>query len=761
MNTRCKLIFFAIALPAIAVLAWGQEPPPIGTEKNLTIDLINAQPGLLGRAPEAVQWSPDGARVTYILRDESGEHGQLWSIDPATGKREVLMSSEKLSALAPPAAHIKDEREKERRSRYAVAGYHWSPDSRHLLFDANGQLWLYSLNTGTGTQITASTDPMLDPKFSPDGNTISYIRKHNLVVHSLSNNRETVLTREEDSDYLNGEVDWVYGEELGVRSNYFWSPSGKQIAFLQMDENKVPAYPITDLIPLHPSLDMQKYPKPGDSNPVVRLGIASSERDKVKWMSLDTPAGKFDFDSYVPRFGWLRDGILYAEVLNRAQDRMDLYFIDVNSGHGRVVLTEKSDTWINVDDFHPLKSGDGFVWSSWRDGHTHLYLYRFNQQQPLASEAVLERQLTSGDFEVSSVKAVDDRGGRTGNVYFESNQGDDRQKQLYQIALSGGPATRVSEGEGWHNASFSGDGLHYVDNYSALNTVPRLSVCAPKFHCEKIWEANELKDYRLLTPQFVDFKSDNGTLLRGLLLLPRAAAGTKIPLVMNPYGGPEAQTVKNAWGASTLFDQILAREGIAVLKVDNRGMGGRGKQYAAAVRRNFGETELKDQLSALQQALDRFPQLDSTRLGWWGWSYGGYMTLYAMTHSDKFKVGVAVAPVTDWHDYDSIYTERYMGQPRQNEEGYTRSSPVTVAGQLHGHLLIVHGTSDDNVHPQNTFQMVQAFITAGKQFDLMLYPQKTHGIAGPVARTHLYTRIDQLFESELLPGLLSKKAGAK
>ena len=752
MKTHWKYLYFIVGSLALAGLGWGQEPPPKAAEKTLSIDTINAQPGLLGRAPEGLQWSPDGAKVSFILRDDSGEHGQLWYVDPTLGKREVLVNSDKLTSLAPPATHIKDEREKERRSRYAVAGYHWSPDSRHLLFDANGQLWLYSLNTGTGTQITASTDPLGDPKFSPDGKSISYIRKHNLCVHPLSGDHEIVLTREEDNDYLDGEVDWVYAEELGVRSNYFWSPNGKQIVFLQMDENKVPAYPITDLIPLHPSLDMQKYPKPGDANPAVRLGITSSDRGHVKWISLDSAGNKFDEDSYVPRFGWLRDGLLYAEVLNRAQDRLDLYFIDANTGHGRIVLSEKSDTWVNVnDDFHPLKSGDGFVWSSWRDGHTHLYLYSFNQQQPFSSDARLERQLTSGDYEVSSVKAVDERGSGTGTVYFQANQGDDRQQHLYQVDLHGGPSARVSEGDGWHSASFSSDNFHYVDSYSALTTVPRLSVCIPKVQCMKFWEAHELKDYNLLSPQFVDFRSDDGGLLRGLLLLPpAAAAGAKVPLVMNPYGGPESQTVKNSWGAVSLFDQIMARSGIAVLKVDNHGMGGRGKQYAAAVRHNFGETELKDQLSALQQALDRFPQLDSSRLGWWGWSYGGYMTLYAMTHSDKFKAGVAVAPVADWHDYDSIYTERYMGLPRQNEEGYTRSSPLNFADKLHGHLLLVHGTSDDNVHPQNTFQMVQALITAGKQFDLMLYPQKTHGIAGPAARTDLYTRIQQLFASELL-----------
>jgi dipeptidyl-peptidase-4 len=252
----------------------------------------------------------------------------------------------------------------------------------------------------------------------------------------------------------------------------------------------------------------------------------------------------------------------------------------------------------------------------------------------------------------------------------------------------------------------------------------------------------------------VDFKADDGTVLHGLLLEPpgfSAAAPHSVPVLLNPYGGPGGQTVRNAWGGPNfLFHQILARKGIALLQVDNRGMGARGQKFAAALRRNFGEVELKDQLTALDQALAAHPALDPKRLGWWGWSYGGYMTLYAMTHSDRFVAGVAVAPLGEWQDYDTIYTERYMGLPKDNVEGYRRGSPVTSAANLHGRVLIVHGTSDDNVHMQNTMQIAQALIAANKQFELMLYPRKTHGIAGAAPRTHLFTRIQRHFEHNLL-----------
>jgi dipeptidyl-peptidase 4 len=291
-----------------------------------------------------------------------------------------------------------------------------------------------------------------------------------------------------------------------------------------------------------------------------------------------------------------------------------------------------------------------------------------------------------------------------------------------------------------------------VDNYSALMTPPQISLCAAGGTCRKFWESRSLAAYNLIPPKFVDFKAEDGTVLHGLLLEPpgfSAAAAHSTPLLLNPYGGPGGQTVRNAWGGTTfLFHQILAREGIALLQVDNRGMAARGKKFTAALRRNFGGVELKDQLTALDQALAAYPALDPQRLGWWGWSYGGYMTLTAMTHSDRFVAGVAVAPVTDWHDYDSIYTERYMGLLKDNLLEYDK--PITKdAPKLHGALFLAHGTSDDNVHFQNSVQMIDALIKAGKQFHLMIYPNKTHGIAGSAARSQLFHLMEEHWEREL------------
>ena len=758
--------FFAFAVVSFLLLpalcAQAPNPSPAHAQK-LTIEQIFAEGGVTGRAPETIKWSPDGTKVSFVQRDDAGEHGELWYIDVATGEKKILASETKLSQLAPPTSRIKDEREKERVTRYHVAAYIWSPDSRHLLFDAQGQLWYYSLDSGTAVQLTSSPDASEDPKFSPDGKRLAYVRKHNLYVHPVSGEEgEHALTREEktrdknnknsdvdrdkdkEDNLLNGEVDWVYAEELGVRSNYFWSPEGKEIIFLQMDEARVPTYPITDWLPTHPRVEQEKYPKAGDSNPSVRLGVENSEGSKVRWIKLTD-----DDDAYVPRFGWIREGWAWAEVLNRKQDTMDLYFIDAKSGRSRKVLSESApDAWVNVnDDFRILKSGDRFLWSSWRDGHTHIYLYSFGLKSPASSDAKLERQLESGDYEAIEINGVDEA---SGTVFFTANKDDPRREKLFSVKLDGTAMQPISSADGSYAANFADDGKHFVETHSAALTPPRMSVCATGGTCQRIWEGRSIADYDPIAPKALEFKADDGTVLYGYLILPRNIdPSQKVPLIVHIYGGPAGQTVQDAWGGSNaLFHQILANEGFAIFSVDNRGTPNRGRKFSVATRLQSGGVELKDQLTALDQLYAQVPQLDRTRTAIWGWSNGGSMTLYALTHSDRFKAGIAVAPVTSWRNYDSIYTERYMGLPKDNGSAYD-DSIVSAASSLHGSLLLVHGTSDDNVHLQNTIQMIDALIKADKQFRLMVYPNKTHGISGVAARTQLFHMMDDFWNKEL------------
>jgi dipeptidyl-peptidase-4 len=751
-----QLIRWMLICWLLIPFAAGQSAAPKNpAKKPLTIEAIFADGGITGRPPETIQWTPDYTKFSLIQRDDSGEQGELWSVDPATGQETLLVNETKLATLAPPLEKLKDEREIERIIRYHVDPYRWSPDSKHLLFIPHGQLWLYSLDNGTAVQISASSDPSVDPKFSPDGSRLAYVRKHNLYVRPVSGDVETQINRDKDdkkkeSNLLNGEVDWVYAEELNVRSNYFWSPDGKNIAFLRMDETRVPTYPITDWMPTHPSVDMQKYPQAGDPNPVVRLGIVSASGGDTKWISLTD-----DHDTYIPRFGWISDGILWAEVLNRAQDNLDLYFIEAHSGRSRKVLTENTpDAWVNVnDDMTILKSGDHFLWSSWRDGTTQLYLYSFDKANPLAYDAKFERQLTKGDFEMLGVAGMDEA---AGVVYVNCNKDDPRQQQLYAVKLDGTGLQRVSQEDGTHRPTFAEDGKHYVDEFSALMTPPRVSTCSASGSCKKIWDSRSVDAFGLTAPKFLEFKADDGTILYGELVLPPESTPTaKIPLIVNIYGGPGGQTVTNSWiedwvGSSGLFHQLMAQRGFAVFTVDNRGTPARDRKFMTAIRHQYGAIELKDQLAALDQLFAQYPQLDRNRVGIWGWSNGASMTLYAMTRSNVFKAGAAVAPVTDWHNYDSIYTERNNGLPGdKNSTSYVDLDLPKVADKLQGSLLLAHGTGDDNVHFQNSIQMVEALIQAGKQFRFMVYPRKTHSMRGAEDRDHLFHQIEDHFEREL------------
>ena len=739
MKRHRAVVFISVFFLVAALHVQSQQPV-----KPLTLEQIYAPGGITGRGPETIEWSPDGTKLTFVQRENEAGEGELWYVDAATGEKKVLVSAAKLAALAPDYNKIKDERERERLTRYHVAAYIWAPDSKHIIFDSRGQLWFYDLASNTAVQFTSSPDPSGDPKFSPDGKQVSYVRKHNLYVRPIDGKNEKQLTRDTGDNLFNGDIDWVYAEELNVRSNYFWSPDGKEIVFLHMDETKVATYPITDWLPTHPSVDNEKYPKVGDPNPVVKIGVVDADKAKVRWISLTS-----DEEIYIPRFGWVRDGVLWAEVLKRTQDRMDLYFIDAKSGKSHVVLSETApEAWINVnDDFRVLKSRDRFLWSSWRDGHTHLYVYSFDKQNPMAAEAKLERQLTSGDFEMLGVEAVDEA---AGTVFLSANKDDPRQRHMFSVKLDGSSFQALTREEGMHVGQFADDGKHYVDTYSASLVPPKLTLCAVGGSCYPVWEARSVADHGLTPEKFLEFQAEDGTTLYGRLLLPPDQATGKIPLIVNVYGGPAAQLVLKGWGGSgALFDQILARKGFAIFAVDNRGTPGRDRKFQAAIRHEFGAIELKDQLNCLDQLMARYPQLDRGRTAIWGWSNGGSMTLYAMTHSDRFRAGVAVAPVTNQVDYDSIYTERYMGLLKDDKKGYDESDVTKSADKLHGALMLAHGTGDDNVHFQNSIQMIDALIKAGKQFRLMIYPNKTHSIAGQDARVHLFEMIEEHFESQL------------
>jgi dipeptidyl-peptidase-4 len=713
----------------------------------ITVEDIYAHGSPTGDLPNGVAWSPDASRVTYLSEDSD-----LMAVLPITGGISTLISHTRLNALA---AASNDEKDKDHRSRYGEASYLWAPDSKHILFDSNGQLFFYSLDTGTAIDI-ASTGAGSgdDPKFSPSGQYVSYVRAHNLYVRYFKHQEaETPLTSTSQETLLNGEVDWVYLEELDVRSNYFWSPDSSRIAYLQMNEENVPEYPIVDWIPTHATIDRQRYPQPGDPNPGVRVGVVKAQGGKTIWMKLPIEEGQ----DYIPRFGWVSPGTLWIETLSRDHKRRSIYFADAQHGDARLAYTETEAKFFDENYDVSFTSSEFYV-TSWRDGHNHIYRYAFDPKNPVAADnsstsplAHLVNQVTSGDYEVENVSVVLEN---SQTIYYVSNEGDPRERQIWSIKADGSDKQKVTALRGAHSPIFAPLSPTFIDTYSDPSTPPRLSVCHAA-DCKVFWHSKPLEGVTLTPAEALQLTAADGkTTLYGDLLLPaEATAPASVPLIVNPYGGPGLQTVDDSWGGTSdrLWDQLLLEHGFAVLHVDNRGMAGRGRDFEQAAYHDFGPVQLADQLAALDQVLAKYPQLDKDRLGWWGWSWGGTFTLNALSHSDRFRAGVAVAPVTDWRNYDSIYTERYMGTPAENPDGYRDDSVINSAKNLKGHLLIAHGTGDDNVHFANSIQYIQKLIDADIPYDFQVYPRKTHSIAGPDVRVMLFDRILAQFEMYLKP----------
>ena len=748
--TRALLLLsavFSFSLSTVAARAQAGAQP-------LTVEAIFGHGSLAGHPPDGLSWSPDGKHLTYL------DGGELVDLDPATAKSHVLVSRAKLAALSGAA---ESEADRDRRDRYKMASYLWAPDSLHLLFDSDGRLWLYDLRNGTGLQVGfTGIESGDDPKFSPNGAMISFVREHGLSVLRLRDpgSPTVVVASAPGPATTNGEVDWVYEEELDTRSNYFWSPDSKSLAYMQMNESDVPSYPVIDWIPTHAKVDPQRYPQPGDPNPEVRVGVVGATGGKTSWVKLPLHPG----EDYIPRFGWVDHKTLWIEMITRDHKHRDLYFADAATGQTHVVLQLTDDKFL--DENYDVSVGYGYlVLTGWSDGHNQLYLYSYNQGDPMAGEAKLERQLTKGDFEVGEVLSVDHAAKL---VRFACNassapegkppqgnppQGKPLEQQLSEVSFDG-VLRPLTSAAGFHEGNFAPLGGAYIDRRSTLMSPPTLELCQAADKCHVFWETHALEAYHLRAPEQLEVKAHDGTTLYATLLLPAGAEDpASVPLIVNPYGGPGVQTVVDRWSDSLFFDELLAQHGFAVLHADNRGMGNRGREFAQAAYRNFGPVQLEDQLTVLDAALARYPQLDNKRLGWWGWSWGGTFTLYALSHSDRFRVGVAVAPVTDWRNYDSIYTERYLSQPTEFPTGYRDFSVVNSAANLKGRLLLVHGTGDDNVHIENTVQYVQQLIEAELPYDLQIYPRKTHSIAGADVRTHLFNRIVAQFEQYLKPAV--------
>jgi dipeptidyl-peptidase-4 len=728
----------SILLCFVALVA---SPAEAQSAKKLSIEAIFAEPGLTGPAPSQFQWSPDGKLLTYILpKDGEDDARDLWAFDPASGEKRILVSDEQLSRLAPSTEQAtRDERERERLRRYSVAAYLWAPDSKAILFTSAGRLYLFDLASGESRPLAPARSGVRDPKFSPDGRWVSFLLRHDIWVVPAEGGTERPLTTGATDTLFHGDLDWVYPEEFAIRSGYAWSPDSLRIAFLEIDQSRVPTYPITDLISLDPSVDFQRYPRAGDPNPQVRLGImevknAGRRNARTVWVKRT--------DEYLPRFAWVNPSRLAVQLLNRAQTERQLVFADVQDGVTSTILVEKDPFWINVtNDLTFLDESKEFLWTSERSGYRHIEVYGYDGR--------MKRDLTRGDWEVEGIEKAD---AKDGWVYYTSNESNPLGSDLYRIRLDGSQKARLTDGRGIHAVNINDQRTAYLDASSTLTTVPEWRV--QRLSEEKsfvLHQARSLDSYNLVEPQLQTVQAPDGALIRVLLLKPQnIEPQRKYPVLVYVYGGPHAPTILDAFESRGryLFHQYLAAKGYVVAHIDDRTSSILGHRHEAAAHYSYGPTALRDYLAAVDH-LKTLPYVDPERIGIWGWSGGGFSTCFALTHSKVFRLGIAVAPVTDWRLYDSIYTERYMGLPAEQEEAYRQTSPLRAARDLHGRLVLAHGTADDNVHLQNTVQMVQALIDAGKPYDLLLYPGKTHGIYGSTARIHLFHAIEEYLERYL------------
>jgi dipeptidyl-peptidase-4 len=722
------------ALPAYAEQAAAQG------RKALSVERIYGQPSLSGSLTSGLQWSPDGKLLSYFQRSGQGREAKtdIWVLEVATGQRRVLLDSAKLAELLAPPRRV-GASQQTGLGRVMPQRYIWAPNGKALLFVSQGKLYWFDLGKQSAKRLTTGEKAVQDPKISPDSRWVSFVRNHDLWVVEVATGKERQLTAGGREDLLNAELDWVYPEELDIRTAYWWSPDSSQIAYLQMDEQKVTKYPLVNYLSYTGETQTMRYPKAGDANPVVRVGVVGVKGGKTRWM--DTG---HDTDIYLPRVEWLTDSKQVAiQRLNRAQTKLELLFAEASSGKSQVILTEEDPHWINLhDDLYFFSDGKRFLWSSERDGFRHLYLYDLSGK--------LLRQITQGRWEVPNVTGIDEK---KGAIYFVGTEKSPIERHLYRVAIEGG-VSRLTREEGTHSISMSPDTAYYVDTYSNSMTPSRQDLSrADGSHALVINENKvpELAEYGLQPVEFFTVRGADGTELHAMIIKPPDFdPGKKYPVIVNLYGGPHGQVVRNAWGGTNfLWHQMMAQKGYIIFSLDNRGMAGRGHAFETHIHRHMGEQELADQVAGVNY-LKSLPYVDGTRVGVWGWSYGGYMTLYAMLNApDVFKAGFAGAPVTDWRQYDTIYTERYMSRPQDNPEGYKKSSPVSHVAKLKGKLLIAHGTGDDNVHFANTVQFVEELIRAGKYADVRFYPGRGHGIGDPPARLHLFRLVTQFFLDNL------------
>ena len=633
-----------------------------------------------------------------------------------------------------------------------IDSYTFSSDEKLILIANNSnQIFRHSftadyyLYTIESKQLTKLFDfQVQEPTFSPDGKKIAYAKENNLYVYDLATKQSTPVTTDgKKNSIINGITDWVYEEEFAFVKAFDWSADSKKLAYIRFDESEVPEFSMSIFQKeLYPTVETFKYPKAGEKNSAVSLHIYDVNAATVKTVNL----GNYN-DFYIARMKWTNDGnVLSAQVLNRHQDNLDLLFIDGNSGAAKVVLNEKDKAYVDVTDNLTFLKNNSFIWTSEKDGFNHIYWYDKNGK--------LKNQVTKGKWEVTSYYGFDEK---TNTIFYQSVENGSVNRAIYSINLNGKNKLLLSKNTGTNAATFSPNFEFYINTFSTANQPTTYTLNAVKTGKQlQVIEDNQalaskLKDFNLPSKEFFVLKTEKGNELNAWIIKPKDFdASKKYPVFMYQYSGPGSQQVNNEWNsADDYWFMMLAQQGYIVACVDGRGTGFKGADFKKVTQKELGKYEVEDQIDAAK-VIGNYPYVDKSRIGIWGWSYGGFMASNCILKgADVFKMAIAVAPVTNWRFYDSVYTERYMQTPQENASGYDENSPINHVDKLKGKFLLIHGSGDDNVHVQNSMQMMEALIQANKQFDSQIYPDKNHGIYGGKTRVQLYTKMTNFIKENL------------
>ena len=715
---------------------------------QLTLHRIFNDPDLNGSSPVALKFSPDGSRVTYLKPSQKNfERLDLWEFNVATQQTRLLVdASELVSGQRILSDEEKARRERKRITQTGIVEYFWSPKSNAILFPLNGNLFLYHLDQAeTLQQLTTDVTFETDLHFSPDGRFLSFVRNQNLFCIEVATGVERQLTLDGSGTISNGVAEFIAQEEMHRFDGYWWSPDSQSIAFIQVDEGTVELSQRYEIDADHFGVFDQRYPYAGTPNARTRLGVIDITTAEIHW-----PAIERDPDTYLARVNWLGDSARLAiQIQSRNQQRLDLVLWHKRQDTVSTLLSETAATWINLHDcFHSLQTGQEFIWASERSGYRHLYRYNIEGQ--------LLNTITSGDWVVANLHGVDEV---RETIYFDGFADTPLEKHLYRGSLNAHlEPVRISATGQSHQVELSRSLQHYIDSYSSASQPPAVSIQTIAGEVLLDLEPNKVDAHHPFHPyhdscgkvEFGQLSAEDGQTLHYRLIKPKdLAPGVQCPLIVTVYGGPGVQRVTNEWIPP--WHHYMASRSYAMLQLDNRGSSNRGKAFEDPIFGRLGEVEVSDQLVGVNYATS-LPWIDARRVRVFGHSYGGYMTLMLMMKAPEvFIAGVSVAPVTDWRLYDTHYTERYLGLPSHNPDGYLSSSVFPYVHNLHGKLLVIHGMADDNVLFTNSTKLYQALQDENLAFEIMNYPGAKHGLSGRKVNLHRYGMMDQFFDQHLSP----------